>query len=116
MAVAAAAVYRLAALGSPWTVPRAAIRASIQLAAVAAILAAALTELWSSVLVLAVMFGVAALTAARRSQASRGSAWLTASLGLGLVAVLPVLLDLRRRAPDRGSRRADRRHRARATR
>jgi putative ABC transport system permease protein len=42
--------------------------------------------------VLAVMFAVASITAARRSQASRGSSWLTVSLALGLVAVLPLLL------------------------
>jgi ABC-type uncharacterized transport system, permease component len=45
-----------------------------------------------SMLVLAVMFVVASVTAARRSQASRGSALLTVSLALGLVAVLPLLL------------------------
>jgi putative ABC transport system permease protein len=92
MAIAAAVVYRLTALGSPWTVPRAAIRAAVQLTAVAGILAAAMTRLWSSALVLSVMFVVASLTAARRSQASRGSAWLTLPLGVGLLAVLPLLL------------------------
>jgi len=35
---------------------------------------------------------VASVTAARRSQASRGSALLTVSLALGLLAVLPLLL------------------------
>ena len=92
MVIAAGVIYRLTALGSPWTVPWAAIRASVQLAAVAGVLAAAMMRLWSSALVLAVMFAVASLTAARRSQAGRGSAWLTMSLGLGLVAVLPLLL------------------------
>jgi putative ABC transport system permease protein len=92
MVVAAALMYRLTGLGSPWTVPWASIRAAVQLAAVAGILAAAITRLWSSILVLAVMFVVASFTAARRSQASRGSLWLTVPLGLGLVAVLPLLL------------------------
>jgi putative ABC transport system permease protein len=92
MVIAAALIYRLTALGSPWTVPRAGIRAAVQLAAVAGVLAAALTRLWSSMLVLAVMFVVASVTAARRSQASRGSALLTVSLAFGLVAVLPLLL------------------------
>ena len=55
-------------------------RAAVQLAAVAGVLAAALTRLWSSMLVLAVMFVVASVTAARRSQASRGSALLKLSL------------------------------------
>jgi len=92
MVVAAALVYRAAALGSPWTVPRAAIRAVAQLAAVAAVLAGAMTRLWSSILVLAVMFVVATVTAARRSQAQRGSWWLAGSLAVGLLAVLPLLL------------------------
>ena len=76
MVAGAALVYRIAALGSAWTVPGAALRAVAQLAAVAGVLAAAMSRLWSSVLVLAVMFIVAAGTAARRSQAQRGSWWL----------------------------------------
>ncbi len=92
MIAAAAVVYRLAALGSPWTVPRAGIRAGAQLAAVSAVLGAAMTRLWSSVLVLVVMFAVASVTAARRSQASSGSFWLAAALAAGLAAVLPLLL------------------------
>jgi putative ABC transport system permease protein len=51
-----------------------------------------MSRLWSSVLVLAVMFTVAAVTAARRSEASRGSMWLTAALAAGMVAVIPLLL------------------------
>jgi putative ABC transport system permease protein len=47
MVIAAAVIYRLTALGSPWTVPWAAIRASVQLAAVAGVLAAAMTRLRS---------------------------------------------------------------------
>jgi putative ABC transport system permease protein len=92
MVIAAALIYRLTALGSRWTVPWAAIRAAVQLAAVAGVLAAALARLWSSMLVLAVMFVGACVTAARRSHASRGSALLMVSLALGLVAVLPLLL------------------------
>ena len=92
MVIAAAVIYRQTALGSALAVPRAAIRAAVQLAAVAVVLAAAITRLWSSVLVLAVMFAIASVTAARRSQASHGSPWVTASLGIGLVAVLPLLL------------------------
>ena len=89
---AAALVYRFAALGSVWIVPRAALRAVAQLAAVAGVLAAAMSHLWSSVLVLAVMFAVAAATAARRSQAQRGSWWLAGALAVGLLSVLPLLL------------------------
>ena len=92
MVGAAALVYRLAELGSLWIVPRAALRAVAQLAAVAGVLAAAMSHLWSSVLVLAVMFVVATVTAARRSQAQRGSWWLAAALAVGLLSVLPLLL------------------------
>ena len=92
MTGASAVVYRVSVLGSPWIVPRAAVRAAIQLAAVAAVLAAAMSRLWSSLLVLAVMFVVAAVTAARRSQATRGSVWLTAALAVGMAAVAPLLL------------------------
>lgn len=92
MVVVAAVVYRCTGLGSAWTVPGAAARAAVQLAAVATVLTAAMAKLWSSALVLAVMFGVAVVTAARRSQADRGSLWLAASLAVGLTAVLPALL------------------------
>lgn len=92
MAVAAGVLYRLTALGSPWTVPRAAARAALQLAAVSAVLAAAMARLWSALLVLLVMFLVAAVTAARRSEAHQGSFWLAASMAAGLAAVLPIMV------------------------
>lgn len=91
-AVAAAAVYRLAGLGGIWTVPVAAARAAAQLAAIAAVLATAMTRLWSSAAVLMVMFIVAVLTAAGRSQADRGRLWLTMPLATGVAAVIPALL------------------------
>jgi putative ABC transport system permease protein len=90
MAITAGLIYWVTALGSPWTVPWAAIRAAVQLGAIAGVLAAALTRLWSSMLVLAVMFVVASLTAGRRSQASRGSPMLMVSLALGV----PVTMSL----------------------
>jgi putative ABC transport system permease protein len=62
------------------------------LAAVALVLATAMSRLWSSVLVLVVMFAVASVTAARRSEASRGSMWLAAALTAGMAAVIPLLL------------------------
>lgn len=92
MAVAAGILYRLTALGSPWTVPTAAVRAAVQLAAVAGVLAAAMARLWSALLVLLVMFGVATVTAARRSESSRGSLWLALSMAAGLTAVLPLMV------------------------
>lgn len=91
MVLGAAAVYWSTALGSAWTVPRAAVRAVLQLAAVAAILTAALRNLWTSLLVLVVMFVAAAFTAARRSHANRS--WLlAAALATGMISVVPLLL------------------------
>ena len=92
MAIAAAVVYRLAGLGQWWTVPGAALRAAVQLAAVAAVLAVAVSRLWSSALVLAAMFVIATGTAARRSQAGDGSWWVALPLAAGLAAVIPLLL------------------------
>jgi putative ABC transport system permease protein len=92
MALGAAAVNRFVLGGSPWAAPGAAVRAATQLAAVSTVLAAALQRLWSSLLVLLVMFGVAAVTAARRSQARRGAAWLALALAAGMSAVIPLLL------------------------
>lgn len=92
MAAAAAVVYRVAALGRWWSVPSAALRAGVQLAAVAAVLTVAVSRLWSSVLVLVVMFVIAAVTAARRAQAQDGSAWLAVPLAAGLISVIPLLV------------------------
>jgi putative ABC transport system permease protein len=92
MVVAAAVVYRASGLGPVRTVPIAAVRAAVQLAAVASILAVAMTRLWSSILLLLFMFGVAVFTAARRAEASQGSAWLGVALSAGMLAVLPLLL------------------------
>jgi putative ABC transport system permease protein len=92
MAIAAGLVSKWFLRGSLWPAPTAAVRAAVQLAAVATVLAAAMSRLWSSILVLAVMFTVASVTAARRSEASRGSMWLTAALAAGMVAVIPLLL------------------------
>jgi len=92
MATAGAVIYWLAGLGKVWTVPVAAARAAAQLAAISAVLVAAMSRLWSSMLVLLVMFIVAAITAAGRSQAHRGSIWLALPLAAGLAAVIPLLL------------------------
>ncbi|MDX1881571.1 ABC transporter permease [Mycolicibacterium sp. 141076] len=91
MAVAAAAVNRLALNGSVWEAPSAAARAAFQLAAVSTVLAVALQRMWSSLVVLLLMFIVASITAARRSQAQRGAWWLTVALAAGMVMVIPLL-------------------------
>ena len=91
MAVVAAAVNRLALNGSVWEAPSAAARAAFQLAAVSTVLAVALQRMWSSLVVLLLMFIVASITAARRSQAQRGAWWLTVALAAGMVMVIPLL-------------------------
>lgn len=88
MVLASAAVYRVAAIGSVWTVPWASLRGVVQLAAVAGVLVAAMARLWSSALVLAGMFVVAGVTAAKRIGASRGAAWAVGALAVGWVSVL----------------------------
>ncbi len=94
MVVMAAAVYGLSRLGPVRTVPVATARAAGQLAAVSAVLASAMARLWTSVLVLVVMIGVATITAVRRAQAVRGAAWLTAPMLAGLtVSLSPLLLS-----------------------
>ena len=92
MVVCAAVVYRVTNLGSPLVVPAAAIRGAAQLAAVSLILAAALAHLWSSILVLAVMFAAAVGTSARRAKAGRSAAWLVLSLAAGVGIVVPLML------------------------
>jgi putative ABC transport system permease protein len=91
MALAAAAVNRLVLNGSAWAAPSAAGRAALQLAAVSTVLAVALQQVWSSMLVLLVMFIVASITAARRSQARHGAGWLAVALAAGMVVVIPLL-------------------------
>lgn len=88
----AAVVYRFAGLGNPLTAPWAAARGALQLAAVSLILAAALAHLWSSLLVLAVMFVAASFTAARRSRAGRSAVWLASALAVGVGLVVPLML------------------------
>ncbi|WP_062997456.1 ABC transporter permease [Nocardia mikamii] len=92
LVAASAAVYRFAYLGSMLIVPGAAIRAIVQLSVVALVLAAALRQLWSSFLVLGVMFAAAVFTSARRARAGRSGTWLAAALAAGWAAVLPVML------------------------
>lgn len=92
MVAVAAVVYRIAGLGNPLTAPWAAARGALQLAAVSLVLAAALAHLWSSFLVLAVMFAAAAVTAGRRAKAGRSAAWLSVALACGAGVVIPLML------------------------
>ncbi|MET0316906.1 ABC transporter permease [Rhodococcus sp. RS1C4] len=93
MVLLAALVYRVSAIGRVWTVPSAAGRGFLQLAAVSLVLAAALAHLWSSLLVLVVMFAAAAFTSIRRSEAGRSGLWLTVPLAVGIGVVVPLCLS-----------------------
>lgn len=92
MVALTAVVYRLTGLGKSLTAPWAAARGALQLAAVSLVLAAALAHLWSSFLVLVVMFGAAAVTAGRRARAGRSAAWLAFALASGVGVVVPLML------------------------
>ncbi|WP_137722966.1 ABC transporter permease [Prescottella subtropica] len=92
MLACTAVVYCVAHLGRPVTAPWAAVRGALQLAVVALILVAALAHLWSSLLVLAVMFVAAVFTAARRARAGRSAAWLAVALASGVGLVVPMML------------------------
>ncbi|MFD4369752.1 ABC transporter permease [Rhodococcus sp. NPDC058521] len=92
MVVCAVAVYLATGLGRPTVVPGAAVRGAVQLALVSLVLAAALSRLWSSVLVLIVMFGAAVFTSGRRAEAGRSAAWLALALLAGIGTVLPMML------------------------
>ncbi|MGW6725613.1 ABC transporter permease [Nocardia sp. NPDC055029] len=92
MAFAAAVVYRICGLGAPLVVPRASIRAVLQLGVIALVLAAALRHLWSAALVLLVMFGAAVFTSMRRAEAAWSGIWLGLAIATGIAAVLPATL------------------------
>ncbi|MET9288396.1 ABC transporter permease [Nocardia beijingensis] len=92
MVALTAAWYRVAQVGPPSVAPRAAARGAVQLGVVALVLAAALSHLWSAVLVLAVMFAAAVATAAQRCCAGWSGMWLTLALGAGIGTVLPLML------------------------
>lgn len=92
MAALAAVVYWRSGIGRVVSVPAAALRGAAQLALIALVLTAALASLWSSALVLLVMFGVATFTATRRAQANAAGLWMAVPLAVGMAAVLPILL------------------------
>ncbi len=92
MVLSAALVYRISAIGRVTTVPSASLRGFAQLAAVSLVLAGALAHLWSSLLVLLVMFGAAAFTSIRRSEAGKSGLWLAVPLAAGVGVVVPLCL------------------------
>ncbi|MDI9894267.1 ABC transporter permease [Rhodococcus sp. IEGM 1381] len=92
MVALAAIIYRVSSIGRMITAPAAALRGFVQLAAISLVLAAALAHLWSSLLVLLVMFGAAAFTSIRRSESGRSGIWLIVPLAVGIGLVVPLCL------------------------
>ncbi len=92
MVTLAAIIYRVSSIGRMITAPAAALRGFVQLATISLILAAALEHLWSSLLVLLMMFGAAAFTPIRRSESGRSGIWLIVPLAAGIGIVVPLCL------------------------
>lgn len=69
----------------------AAVRAVVQLAAVALVIAAVLSHLVWSLLFAAFMFGVAVFTSSRRVQAPRAWLWVAVAMASGVLPVLAVV-------------------------
>nr|BEK65562.1 hypothetical protein KPHV_27890 [Kitasatospora purpeofusca] len=91
--LAAVAVAGWGRLGHGHAVLRAGLRAVVQLAAVALVIAWVVDSLWWSALFVLLMFTVAVRTAGRRMVSDRGRAWLWAAAPIG-AGVLPVLVLL----------------------
>ena len=92
MVAAAAVVYRVTAIGRPIAAPAAALRGAAQLAVASAVLVAALSQVWSSLVVLAVMFVAAGTTVFRRADAGRSGFLLALALIAGTGIVVPMML------------------------
>ena len=88
LAVAASWVGRLTVERS---IATAAVRAVVQLAAVALVITAVLSQLAWSLVFAAFMFGVAVFTSSRRIEAPRAWPWVAVAIGCGVVPVLAVI-------------------------
>ncbi|WP_020671978.1 ABC transporter permease [Amycolatopsis nigrescens] len=88
----AAAVVRLGELGSGRDVLLAAARAVLQLAAVSLVIVAVLRSGGLTTLFVLLMFGVAALTSARRVGVLRQLGWFATAIGAGVAPVLTLVL------------------------
>ena len=92
LAAAGALIAYLGGLGHGPAVLTAAVRATLQLAAVSAVIAAILGSLPLTLAFLLLMFGVATYTAGRRVTANRTGWWTAVPIGIGAVPVVAGLL------------------------
>jgi putative ABC transport system permease protein len=88
LAIAASWVGRLKVERS---IATAAVRAVVQLAAVALVITAVLSQLAWSLVFAAFMFGVAVFTSSRRIEAPRAWPWVAVAIGCGVLPVLAVI-------------------------
>jgi putative ABC transport system permease protein len=89
---AAVAVAGWGLLGQGRAELRAGVRAAVQLAAVALVIAWVVHSLWTSALFVLVMFSVAVRTAGRRMTEGPGWVWAALPIGAGVLPVLVLLL------------------------
>jgi len=81
----------LGGLGRQRAIASASLRAVVQLAAVSAIIVAAIGQLWSSVLVVLVMFTVGVWTTTGRTGTRRRAGWAALAMAGGLLPVLALV-------------------------
>jgi putative ABC transport system permease protein len=82
----------LGGLGIGRGVASAAVRATVQLAAVSAVIVAVVGSLWLSAAFVLVMLGVAAYTSARRITPERSGRWAVLPIGAGVSPVIAIVL------------------------
>ena len=92
LVVAAALVVWFGGIGHWREVATAALRAAGQLALVSLVITAVLRSGWLTAVFVLLMFGIAALTSARRVSTLRRGAWVAASIAAGVVPVLALLV------------------------
>lgn len=95
------ALVLLVALGLTWSrfgglrlerpIAVAAVRATLQLAAVSAVIVAALTHLWGALAFALMMFGVAVYTSAKRTGTMRAWPWVALAMAIGVLPVLALI-------------------------
>ncbi|WP_424231806.1 ABC transporter permease [Actinophytocola sp.] len=92
LTVVAAVAVGVGRLGPWWPVALAACRAVGQLAAVSLVIVLVLHSGWLTAAFVLLMFGIAALTSARRITKARGGRWAAAAIASGVAPILGLLL------------------------
>ena len=90
-----ATVAARAHLGVSRGVVVAGVRAALQLAIVSGVIVAAISQVWSSVLFVLLMFAVGVYTTTRRTGIGRAWPWVALAMAAGIVPVLAVIFGFR---------------------